>query len=297
MRPARVLSHLLLLLLLSVGWAGAAEPRVLILGDSITYDGRWTTRVESALRRTPAYANAEILNLGLPSETVNGLSEPGHARGVFPRPCLHDRLPSILRRTEPSLILACYGMNDGLFQPLSPETFAAYKRGMERLVAAGRAAGARVIVVTPPLHGADAAKTTPQDYDIVLDAFAGWLVNKELEGWEVIDIRPRLRTLIARERAANPRFRFSQDNVHPDDRGHELLGDVVLEALWAKLKLPESPQPGSAARLKILGEAQRQLKLAWLDEIGHRRPGIPKGLPLTQATEKARLLRQDASAL
>lgn len=277
--------------------AAAAEPRVLILGDSIAYDGRWTTRVESALRRTPAYANAEILNLALPSETVNGLSEPGHARGMFPRPGLHDRLPSILRRTQPTLILACYGMNDGLFQPLAPETFAAYKRGMERLVAAGKASGARVIVITPPLHGADNTKTTPQDYDIVLDTFAGWLTNKELEGWEVVDIRPRLRTLIARERSANPRFRYSQDNVHPDDRGHELLGDVVLDGLWARLKLPETPQPGSVARLKILGEAQRQLKLAWLSEIGHKRPGIPKGLPLEEASKKALLLRQDASAL
>ena len=293
--PLRKLARLAALLLAAA--VGAAEQRVLILGDSIAFDGRWTTRVESALRNTPAYANAEILNLALPSETVNGLSEPGHARGMFPRPALHDRLPSILRRTQPTLILACYGMNDGLFQPLSPETFAAYKRGMERLVAAGRAAGARVIVLTPPLHGADATKTSSQDYDIVLDTFAGWLTNKELEGWEVIDIRPRLRTLIARERAANPRFRYSQDNIHPDDRGHELLGDVVLEGLWAKLKLPETPQPGSAARLKILGEAQRQLRLSWLSEIGHKRPGVPKGLPLEEASKKALLLRQDASAL
>lgn len=294
MTPRRLV-HLAALLLTAL--AGAAEQRVLILGDSIAFDGRWTTRVESALRNTSAYANAEILNLALPSETVNGLSEPGHARGMFPRPCLHDRLPSILRRTQPTLILACYGMNDGLFQPLAPETFAAYKRGMERLVAAGKAAGARVIILTPPLHGADATKTSPQDYDIVLDTFAGWLTNKELEGWEVVDIRPRLRTLIARERAANPRFRYSQDNVHPDDRGHELLADAVLEGLWPRLRLPETPQPGSAARLKILGEAQRQLRLAWLSEIGHKRPGVPKGLPLEEASKKALLLRQDASAL
>ncbi|MFN7341462.1 MAG: GDSL-type esterase/lipase family protein [Opitutia bacterium] len=291
----RAAAHLVLLLLAAT--VAADAPRILILGDSIAYDGRWTTRVESALRNTPAYAHAEIINLALPSETVNGLSEPGHARGMFPRPCLHDRLPSILRRTQPTIIVACYGMNDGLFQPLSPETFAAYKRGMERLVAAGKASGARVIVLTPPLHGADNTKTTPRDYDIVLDTFAGWLTSKELEGWEVVDIRPRLRALIARERGANPRFRFSQDNVHPDDRGHELLADVVLEALWVRLKLPEAPQPGSVARQKILGEAQRQLKLAWLSEIGHKRPGIPKGLPLEEASKKALLLRQDASAL
>lgn len=287
----------LLLSLLGLAGAGAAEHRVVILGDSIAYDGRWTTRLESALRNTPTYAEADIVNLALPSETASGLSEPGHARGMFPRPAVHDRLPTLLRRAQPTLVIACYGMNDGLFQPLNPENLAAYKRGMERLVAACRGAGARVVVITPSLHAADATKTTPQDYDIVLDAFAGWLTSKELEGWEVIDIRPRLRTLVARERGIEPRFRFSQDDVHPDDRGHELLADAVLEGLWAKLKLPETPQPGSAARLKILGEAQRVLKLAWLSEIGHKRPGIPKGLPLAEAEEKARLLRKDASGL
>jgi lysophospholipase L1-like esterase len=284
-------------LLLLVAKTGATEQRVLILGDSIAYDGRWTTRVESALRNTPSYASAEIINLALPSETVSGLSEQGHARGMFPRPALHDRLTSILQKTKPSLVIACYGMNDGLFQPLTAESFNAYKRGMERLVASCRAAGARVIIVTPPPHAADSTKTSAQDYDNVLDTFAGWLTSKELEGWEVIDIRPRLRTLIARERLTDARFRYSQDNVHPDDRGHELLGDVVLEGLWAKLRLPEAPQPGSVARLKIMGEAQKQLKLAWLSEISHKRPGIPKGLPLSEAEKKALLLRKDAMAL
>lgn len=41
-----------------------------MLGDSITYDGRWTTGVEWALRGTPAFAEAEIVNTSLPSETA-----------------------------------------------------------------------------------------------------------------------------------------------------------------------------------------------------------------------------------
>jgi len=63
--------------------AQAAPARVAILGDSITYDGRWATRVESALRFTPEFADAEIVNFGLGSETVSGLSEPNHAGGNF----------------------------------------------------------------------------------------------------------------------------------------------------------------------------------------------------------------------
>jgi hypothetical protein len=45
--------------------AQAAPARVAILGDSITHDGRWATRVEAALRSTPEFAKAEIVNFGL----------------------------------------------------------------------------------------------------------------------------------------------------------------------------------------------------------------------------------------
>ncbi|HAZ65929.1 MAG TPA: G-D-S-L family lipolytic protein, partial [Opitutae bacterium] len=103
----------------------AEEPRVVILGDSITYDGRWVARVESALRSTSTYTNATILNLGLPSETASGLSEPGHAGGTFPRPCIHDRLGAVLTQTKPTLVIACYGMNDGIYQPFDPEILSA----------------------------------------------------------------------------------------------------------------------------------------------------------------------------
>src|SRR5512137_2498391 len=64
-----------LFLALSVPTLWASDARVAFLGDSITYDGRWPALVESALRATPQFADADIVNFGLPSETVSGLSE------------------------------------------------------------------------------------------------------------------------------------------------------------------------------------------------------------------------------
>ena len=268
--------------------ATAAEtPRVVILGDSIAYDGRWTTRVESALRATPAYAEATILNLALPSETASGLSEAGHAGGVFPRPCVHDRLAEVLKQTKPNLVIACYGMNDGVYEPFNDANFAAYKRGMERLVAAVRASGARIILLTPPLHAPDKTRTSAQDYDNVLEAYSGWLNSKAAVGWEVVDIRPGLRNAIADEKSRNPTFRYATDNVHPGDLGHQAIADAALAGLWPLLKLPGKPEIGSAARLKAVGEAQQALKLAWLRQTGHKRPGIPKGLPMEAAEKQA----------
>ncbi|MDA0751808.1 MAG: lysophospholipase, partial [Verrucomicrobia bacterium] len=54
--------------------------------------------LETYLRLTFLDQPVNILNQGLPSETVSGLSEPGHAGGKFPRPDLHERLDRALAK-------------------------------------------------------------------------------------------------------------------------------------------------------------------------------------------------------
>ena len=49
------------------------EGRVLFLGDSITHDGRYISFIESWLRERRADQPVpELINLGLPSETLSG---------------------------------------------------------------------------------------------------------------------------------------------------------------------------------------------------------------------------------
>ena len=275
----------------------AEPPRVIILGDSITYDGRWVAHVESALRSTSTYANATIINLGLPSETASGLSEPGHAGGAFPRPCIHDRLSSVLAQTKPTLVIVCYGMNDGIYKPFEPEIFTAYKKGMEKLVAVIQAKGARCIILTPPLHAADKIKTTPQDYDNVLEAFSGWLNSKTAMGWEVIDIRPSLRESIQTARSHTKNFQYASDNVHPGDAGHRMIADAILPELWKLLKLTDKPSASSEPRVQTYLQAQKYLRDSWLTLTGHKRPGLPKGLSLPDAEKKAAELQNEAAKL
>lgn len=290
--------HLVQFICLACTLANAAtQPRIVLLGDSIAYNGGWPTRVESALRNTPTYADAIFINLALPSETASGLSEAGHAGGAFPRPCIHDRLVELLKQTKPTLVLVNYGMNDGIYEPLSDKNFTAYKQGMERLVAACRANGARVIVITPPLHGGDKTKTSAQDYDNVLEAYSGWLNSKTAMGWDVIDIRPALRDAIANEKSRTPSFRYAADNVHPGELGHAFIADATLTGLWSLLKLTDKPNPGSPARLKAIGEAQTALKLAWLSQVGHKRPGIPKGTSVPEAEKQAAVALERAKKL
>lgn len=126
------LSSLLFTLFATCTIASAAEflpgvQRIVFLGDSITYAGHYVDQFEAFLATRYPGRQFEVLDLGLPSETVSGLSEPGHAGGKFPRPDLHERLDRVLTKTKPDLVISCYGMNDGIYQPLSEERFAKYR--------------------------------------------------------------------------------------------------------------------------------------------------------------------------
>jgi len=272
--------------------AFAAPARVAILGDSITYGGRWATMVESALRATPQFANAEIVNFGLSSETVSGLSEPNHAGGKFPRPCLHERLSRILSDFKPMLVLACYGMNDGIYLPPDPARMRAFQDGILKFKSEVEQQGGKVIFITAPLHNADKPSDDPQRYDAVLDAQAAWLNSQRGSGWLVVDIRPDLKSGVTAAKSVDSGFVYAKDGIHLGEQGHALIAESVCRQLWPLLKLTGSPEIAGPDALAILSRRSELLKLAWLGKTKHVRPGVPAGFPLGQAeVEAARLLK------
>lgn len=277
--------------------------RILVLGDSITYSGAYVDLFEAAVRRAdPAWRGA-ILALGLPSETVSGDSEEGHAGGRFPRPDLHERLDRVLAQTRPDLVLACYGMNDGIYHPLSEERFARFRAGIERLREKVRASSATLIHLTPPVfdarpikykvlpEGAAAYPTPFAGYDEVLHGYSTWLLEQRARGWRVIDLHgPMRRTLDAR-RKANPTFAFSKDGVHPDRAGHAVMAQALLAGLGfasaqvdAVLRWADDKDD---ALLKLLAARRKVLSDAWLTATGHKRPGMAVGKPLADAEREA----------
>lgn len=149
-----------LLFLVVAGMGGVlAQPlgegvhRVLFLGNSITYAGGYITDMEAWYLAQHPKDSIEFMNLGLTSETVSGLSEPGHAGGRFPRPDLHERLHRILEKIRPDVVFACYGMNDGIYMSFDEGRFQRYKDGMQWLHdTLVSSTGARVILLTPPVY-------------------------------------------------------------------------------------------------------------------------------------------------
>ncbi|MDX1565569.1 MAG: hypothetical protein R3236_09200, partial [Phycisphaeraceae bacterium] len=100
----------------SEGFKLKPSERVLILGDSITHGGTYVTMFEAYLYRNHPDLKVDVLGVGLSSETASGLSEKTHP---FPRPDVHTRLDSALAKTKPNVVVACYGMNDGIYHPQS----------------------------------------------------------------------------------------------------------------------------------------------------------------------------------
>jgi lysophospholipase L1-like esterase/pimeloyl-ACP methyl ester carboxylesterase len=291
--------------------------RVVFLGDSITYAGQYVDFIEAGLKLAQPTNDFEVLNLGLPSETVSGLSEPGHAGGAFPRPDLHERLERVMQKAKPDVIIACYGINDGIYYPLGQERFQAFQDGMRRLHERAVAAGARIIHLTPPVFdplplkgrtlpaGRDSYPQPYEDYNKVLDRYSEWLMAQRAQGWEVVYLHTPINQFLAAKRQSQPDFSLAGDGVHPNDVGHwlmarPLLAYLVPSADFAKradVNEMAAHYPQGAELLKLVQQRQQLLKDAWLTDIGHKRPGMNKGLPLAEAQEKAIALEVKMQAL
>ncbi len=275
--------------------------KIVFLGDSITYSGQYIEYVDAVLAARFPNQHFELINLGLPSETVSGLSEPGHAGGAFPRPDLHERLDRVLAKTKPDMVVACYGMNDGIYFPFSEERFAKYRKGMTWLAGKVKAAEAKLLILTPPVFDAEPirADTLPAGldvypkpyagYDDVLDRYSEWLLDQRSKGWRVEDVHGPMRRHLDSKRRAQPAYRLADDGVHPNDTGHRLIAGAVLKAwrIAGANSVRIEKEEAAARTLPLIQARQRMLKDAWLTDVGHTRPGMAKGLPLADALQKA----------
>lgn len=272
--------------------------RILFLGNSITWAGYYVNDVATYLTVQYPDRPLEIMNTGLSSETVSGLSEEGHAGGSFPRPDLHERLERVLQQTKPDLVFACYGMNDGIYLPFDNNRFQKFKDGIEWLHKTVVKTGARLIHLTPPDY--DEVRGKRNGYSTVLDIYADWLLKqKKSAGWEVIDIHYPMKKYLKAHRKVDAAFglngfALAEDGIHPGETGHWMMARQILVYLGYRevSKLPgiiESiPQVSNAVQLLALVTQRNNLmRDAWLTATKHTRPGLPEGLPLKEAREKA----------
>ncbi len=297
------LVRLLVLLLLQVGhFALAADDafpvkakRILFLGDSNTHAGEFVNQIELQLRLRSVKPMPELINIGLASETCSGLSEPDHP---FPRPDVHERLDRALAAVKPDVVVACYGMNDGIYYPFSAERFSQYQDGINRLIDKVHASGAKLVLLTPPPFDAVPLKGTDkllpegkekyayfavyENYDQVIRKYGTWLLDQTDRVEMVIDIHTPITASVELQRKKDPMFTVAPDGVHCNSAGHRAIAEIILKA-WGI----ESWKPVSDEMTRLMNQKGTLLHDAWLSHVGHKRPGVAAGLPLEDAQARA----------
>lgn len=200
MRRERVRPRFLAGFLLGLGLAGCdTEPRlarlasdatILAFGDSLTY-GTGVNPEQSYPALLQRLTGRRGINAGIPGEvSAEGLA----------------RLPELLDRHRPGLLLLCHGAND-ILRGLDQRQAAANVRAMVELA---RARAVAVLLIAVPRFGVWLA---PADWYFEVAAQAGVLLEADV-------ISQILRS---------PRLK--SDPVHPNAEGYQRLAEAVVKKL------------------------------------------------------------------
>lgn len=298
-----------LLCILLASWESAhaaesllANKRVLWFGDSITQAGDYVTFVEYYLEMKYPAAAFDVISIGLASETTSCLSEKTHP---FPRPCMQERLRRALVLVKPQIVVACYGMNDGIYHPQSAERMRAFEQGIQKLIAAVHAAGAEMILLTPPpfdalpikgkvvtKSAADFGFMAPYEgYDRVLADYARWEMQLPRSDAMVIDLHTPMDTYLTKRREAEPDFSLAgKDGIHPDAAGHLLMARILLSGLGISVGEGDLQSELRTIRgdpLYALIRDQREMRSdGWLKYVGYTRGETVKSGSVTDVEKR-----------
>ena len=294
MRSLRLLVCLLTSAILACAQSAEAlaGKRIVVLGDSITQGGTYVSFMDYFLQKARPQLRFEVYPLGLSSETLSGLSEAGHAGGKFPRPSLFERLGRTLEKMKPEVVFACYGINDGIYQPLDEARFKAFKDGVTKLLDQCQAAGVRqVYLVTPPIFDAT-TKPGEFNYDAVMTAYAAWEMQLKRPGLTVIDLHSAMR----KARDARTEV-FSRDRIHPGDEGHLLMARTILAGAGVTTPDVLAKEAMADPLFKAVDQLRKFRAGKWLAYIGYSREKVVAPTPLGDAEEQVAKLQAKVDEL
>jgi lysophospholipase L1-like esterase len=265
-----------------------ANKKVLWLGDSITQLGYFVTDVQYYLDKQYPNDKFNIISIGLASETASGLSEKAHP---FPRPDVLERLQRALDIVKPDIVVACYGMNDGIYHPQSPDRMQAFQKGINTLVSACKTAGAQVILLTPPPFDKVAVKNLAsrnapdfsymapyENYDSVLADYSAWEMTLSPDDAFAIDLHTPINDYLTKIRETDPHFSFTTDGIHPNGPGQLLMAEIILKGLGVPISFDDDLNAEYAKMVKdplyALVKTQRENRSdGWLPYVGYTRDG------------------------
>lgn len=256
--------------------------KILILGDSVTEQGDYASFLEYYLFKLRLCRGSNIISIGLASETMSGLSESSHP---FPRPCLHERLGRALEAIVPDIVIACYGMNDGIYHPYSEMRAQAFRDGCMRFISDVHNIKAKACLITPPpfdsrpitniLQSEDASNFDFEapyvNYDLVLKKYSQWMMSLEHKNTTCIDLHTHLSIYLDKTNCI-----LSEDGIHPNRAGHLLIARYLL--LEFGYTVPAVEDIAGELRtiladplFKLIEKKRILISDAWRAHIGYRR--------------------------
>jgi acyl-CoA thioesterase-1 len=195
------LRRALLCVSLIAGSAAAAPAAILVLGDSLSAeyglprDTGWVRLLADRIAKEGAQYS--VVNASISGETTSGG---------------RSRLPQLLERHRPAIVVLQLGGNDGLRGlPL-----AAMRENLAAMISASRASGAQVLLVgmrIPPNYGRDYAERFADVYTRLARDEKLPLVPFLLDGF------------------AEDLTYFQPDRIHPSERAQPRM----LETVWPRL--------------------------------------------------------------
>jgi len=265
------------------GFALGEREKIVFVGDSITAAGQYVMYIEGYLVTRFPQRTFDVLNVGRSSETLSNLSEADHPGR---RPCLFARFDADVAGFAPTVVVSCYGINDGIYHPFSEERFKSYQEGVGRLITkVRRDLKARLLLLTPPIYDSRnpgqpdvrpeetyGYKRPFADYDQVLEKYAAWLMTLKEEGVTVGDLHALMALHVKTRRQDTPAFRMSGDTIHPSSTGHLLMAMAVLKAWHAPALVDEAcidaaGKQAAAGEVKDLQIQDGAIRFSWTSKV------------------------------
>jgi hypothetical protein len=180
------------------------------------------------------------------------------------------------------VVVACYGMNDGIYHPFSEERFKQYQAGFRKLIEKAKKTGATVVLMTPapfdprpvrkkllPASAERFSWMRPyENYDDVLTRYSEWLLTLRKEGFTVVDAHAAVLRHLAAARKSDPAYHVSGDGIHPNAAGHWVIARELLLAWHAPADVDAADldaKTGKAARgdVRDLAADKAGVRFTW----------------------------------
>ncbi len=211
----------------SVSWAQPIlrdGDTLAICGDSITEQRQYSLLIETYLLACKPVRNVRVVQIGWSGEWAD----------MFAGRVKTDVLPF-----RPTVVTTCYGMNDGGYTTMKPETGTKYHNSLKQAVDTLKSNGVRTVLVGSPgavdtftykaKNGADAAS-----YNNTLAALRGEAANVAKEtSSPFANLHDTMLDAMAKAKAKyGEKFPFSGgDGVHPSVAGHFVMAYTFLKEM------------------------------------------------------------------